>query len=104
LIVPTDDSGTNFETHNVGHVVKFSGTFLGLGQRMDVDYTDTEGGFDPVTGQAQINTKAEIKETSYIGDGSTKLYIQTRPDGSRRVMMTTSTRIDATGNPVKESH
>jgi hypothetical protein len=102
LITPADDSGEHFETHNLGHVMKFSGSFLGLGQRMDVDYTYTEGGADPVTGRAQISTRADIKGTAYIGDGFTRLYVQTRPDGSSQVMMTTATRIDATGRPVKE--
>lgn len=104
LIIPTDDSGERFETHKVGHVMKFGGSFLGLGQRLDMDYTDTEGGFDPATGRPQVNTRAEIKDATYIGDGSTKFQIQTRPDGSRRVMLTTATRIDATGRPVREGY
>lgn len=102
LIIPTDDSGEHFETHNVGHVMKFDGSLLGLGQRLNMDYTDTEPGFDQATGRAQVNTRAEIKEATYIGDGATKFQVQTRPDGSRRVMLTTATRIDATGRPVKE--
>lgn len=104
LIVPTDDSGEHFETHQIGHVMKLGGSLLGLGQRLDMDYTDTEGGFDPVTGRAQINTRAEIKEATYIGDGSTKLQVQTRADGSRRVVLTTGTRIDATGKPVRDGY
>lgn len=102
LIAPTDDSGTNFESHQIGHVMKIGGSFLGLGQRLDMDYTDTDGSIDPETGRPQINSKAAIKDSPYIGDGATKFQVQTRPDGSRRVMLTTATRIDATGRPVKE--
>lgn len=103
FIVPTDDSGKNFETYNLGQVMKLDGSLLGLGQKMEMDYTDTDGGLNAETGKAEITVKADIKETSFIGDGSTKLYVQTRPDGSRRVMMATSTRIDATGRPVKDN-
>ncbi|QJE96207.1 hypothetical protein [Luteolibacter luteus] len=102
-IVPTDDSGKNFESFNLGHVMKLDSSLLGLGQRMTVAYTDTEAVPDPETGKVEIDVKADIKGTSFIGDGSTKLYVHTRPDGSRRVMMTTATRIDATGRPVKET-
>jgi len=102
LITPTDDSGENFETHNLGHVFDLQGSALGFGQRMNVNYTDTVGGADPVTGKAQISTHTDIKNTSYVGDGSTKLYVQTRPDGTRTVLMVTPTMIDATGRPLRE--
>ncbi|WP_367870209.1 hypothetical protein [Luteolibacter sp. Populi] len=102
LIVPTDEAGPNFETHNLGRVIKLSPEPLGLGQQAQLNYSNTTGGLDPVSLRAAVE-KQEIDGSGFIREGGTRVAIETRPDGSRTVVLTTPTLIDATGMPLREA-
>jgi hypothetical protein len=38
--------------------------------------------------------------SSFAGDGSARMHIQTHPDGTRSVVLVTPTLIDATSQPI----
>ncbi|MEO5716198.1 MAG: hypothetical protein ABIT37_22145 [Luteolibacter sp.] len=100
VIYPTDDSGDHFETRNVGQVVTVRSNFLGFGHGLRMSFTDTTGGLDPATGKAAFNKRTDMADTGFSSDGGSRFIVQTRPDGSRTVMLLNSTLIDATGRPI----
>jgi hypothetical protein len=100
LITPVDDSGQAFETHQLGHVLQVQGDALGFGHEVDLKYTDTTGEVDPTTGKANINKRTDMSDSGFTSDGGTRLVVQTRPDGSRTLLLINSIIIDATGRPV----
>jgi hypothetical protein len=74
---------------------------LGFGQRVDVGFKATEADIDPETSEVNIVERASIEDTSFTRDASTRLHVETRPDGSRILLLVTPTLIDATGRPVR---
>ncbi len=100
FIYPTDDSGNEFETRDLGKVMRMQGNLLGFGHEVDLEFTDTTGGIDPSTGKPSFDKRTEMADRSYTNDGGTKLVVQTRPDGSRTVLLFKSQTIDATGRPI----
>jgi hypothetical protein len=100
LIVPTDDAATTFETHNIGHVMHLQGSALGFGHDLALDYTNTTGDLDPATLKPVIRKQTEVKDAGFSSNGGTRFVVQTRPDGSRAIVLVTSTWIDATGRPL----
>lgn len=100
LITPVGESGQEFETHNLGHVMQIRGDALGFGHEVALNYTDTTGDVDAATGKANINKRIDMTDSGFSSDGGTRLVVQTRPDGSRSLVFVTSTMIDATGRPM----
>ena len=74
---------------------------LGLGHKVDVNYTDTTGSVDPATGEASITERAAIHSNGFSGDSATRVQVQTRPDGSRAVLLVTPMLTDPTGRPAR---
>ncbi len=99
-IVPIDDSELEFDTHNVGQVMQLQGSPLGFGHDVAFDFTDTTAETDPETGKPNFNKRIDVKNSGFSNDNSTRFVVQTRPDGSRAVVLVTSTMIDATGRPL----
>lgn len=102
LITPVGESGQEFETHNLGLVMRVRGDALGLGHELAMNYIDTTGDIDAATGKANINKRIDMTDSGFTSDGGTRLVVQTRPDGSRSLLLVTSTIIDATGRPVHD--
>ena len=100
MIVPTDETATNFETHKLGHVLNIQGSALGFGHDLAFDYTNTTGDIDPATTKPVIRKQTEVMDSGFSSNGSTRFVMQTRPDGSRAIVLVTSTMIDATGRPL----
>lgn len=100
VIYPTDESRNEFETRNVGQVLEMQANLLGFGHEVDLNYTDTTGGIDSATGKPSFNKRTEMADRTYTSDGGSKLVVQTRPDGSRAVLLFKSQTIDATGRPI----
>ena len=100
FISPKDGSETEFETRQVGKVMHVRGDTLGFGHNLTFDYTDTTGGIDPATGKPRFEKRTDLAESGFSSDGGTQFAIQTRPDGTKTIMLITSTLIDATGRPV----
>ena len=103
LIVPSDDAAGGFETRKVGLVANLQLSPLGLGHQRDVNFTDTTGDIDPTTGAAAITERTAIHDQAFASDASTRMLVQTHPDGTRTVLLVTSTLIDATGRPANEN-
>jgi hypothetical protein len=97
---PTDDSGNVMETRNTGKEMKLTGTYLGFGQEVAVNFTDTRVDYDTSSGKPTFTERTAMNETGYTSDGGTRFIVQIRPDGSRTVVLLTATMIDATGRPV----
>jgi len=97
---PNDDSGETLETHNVGQVMQLQGSPLGFGHDLAYNFTDTTAEVDPETGKPDFIKRIDVKDKGFSGDNGTRFVVQTRPDGSRAVVLVTSSLIDATGRPI----
>ncbi len=103
LVVPADASGQSFETHDTGVKLGITSTGIGFGQQLDMNLSIVTGDIDPATGRAKINVDASIEESAaWSPDTGARSFVQTHPDGSRTVVLVTTTRVDATGRPMKE--
>ncbi len=102
-IVPKDDSGEAFETHDVGQVMHIQGSALGFGHDIAFDYTDSTAEVDPETGKPSFAKRIDVKDSGFSSDNGTRFVVQTRPDGSKSVVLVTSTMIDATGRAVRDA-
>ena len=98
--VPNDDSGETLETHNVGQVMQLQGSPLGFGHDLAFNFTDTTAEVDSDTGKPNINKRIDVKDAGFSSDNGTRFVVQTRPDGSKSIVLVTSSLIDATGRPV----
>ena len=85
----------------VGLAINFNSSPLGFGHHVDMNFTDTTGNVDEVTGEAAIIERAAIQGNGFSGDGATRLQVQTRPDGGRIVVLVTPMLIDPTGRPAR---
>jgi hypothetical protein len=101
LISPVPGSEAERRTDKVGVVLEVTPVVLGFGQRLDLGFKATEGDLDPATREVEIVERALIDDTSFTRDASTRLHVETRPDGSRILLLVTPTLIDATGRPVR---
>ena len=101
LIAPVDDAGDKFVTHTLGKVLLIEPNHLGFGSHLDLDFTDTTGGLNPDSGKAAVSKHTDINRAGYAGEGRTRMMIQTRPDGSRTLLLVKVTTLDATGTPVR---
>jgi len=99
LIVPTGDSGTA-EKLDVGKSLHIIGSPLGFGQETTIGYTYTIA--DPTEPGKKITVtgRTDLKDSGYSSDGGSRLVVQTRPDGSKTLLIVTSQLIDATGRPL----
>jgi hypothetical protein len=103
LIVPVGggDGEQGFETHVIGKVLDLTPVPLGFGHRVDLNFTDTTGGLDEDTLAAKIDRRTDLGDTAFSADGQARVHVQTRPDGTRTVLLVTPTLIDATGRPLR---
>jgi hypothetical protein len=101
FLIAVKGADNEFETHMVGLAVGLNASPLGLGHHVDVNFTDTTGEVDDVTGEAAITERAAIQGNGFAGDSATRVQVQTRPDGSRVVLLLTPTLIDPTGRPAR---
>ena len=101
LISPVPGSDGEFRIDSVGVVLDVKPVVLGFGQKLDVGFKVTDGDIDPETDSAVVVTRASITDTSFTRDASTRLHVETRPDGSRVLLLVTPTLIDAVGHPVR---
>lgn len=96
---PTDDSGETLATRDVGKVMKVKGGMLGFGQEVSLNYTDTT--VDSSTGKPVFDVRTDMSDEGFSSDGGSRFVVQTRPDGSKTVVLLKSTVIDATGRPLR---
>ncbi len=102
-IVPNEDSGETFETHHVGQVMRLQGSPLGFGHDLAFNFTDTTADVDPVSGKTAFTKRIDVNDAGFSLDNGSRFVVQTRPDGSRAVVLVTSTMIDATGRPIHDA-
>jgi hypothetical protein len=101
FVTPVKGAENEFETHMVGQAINLNANPLGLGHHVDVNFADTTGEVDDATGEASITERAAIQGNGFAGDSATRVQVQTRPDGSRAVLLLTPTLIDPTGRPAR---
>ncbi len=100
LTVPSKKNPNDFETHQVGIVINAQGKTLGFGSIIDVNFNHTNGDIDPATRSIKIDTESDITTSGFSDNANTKFAIQKLPDGSRKILFSTTTLIDATGRPI----
>lgn len=101
LISPVPGSDDEFRTEPVGVVLDLKPAVLGFGQKIDMGFNVTDVEEDPKSNELKVVNRASITDTSFTRDASTRLHVETRPDGSRVLLLVTPTLIDATGRPVR---
>lgn len=100
-IFPVPGSENEFNSEDVGVVLDVTPVVLGFGQKLDVGFNVTEVEMDPRSNEFKIVNRASITDHSFSRDSATRLHVETRPDGSRVLLLVTSTLVDATGRPVR---
>ena len=100
-IFPVPGSENEFNSEDVGVVLDVMPVVLGFGQKLDVGFNVTEVEMDPRSNEFKIVNRASITDHSFSRDSATRLHVETRPDGSRVLLLVTSTLVDATGRPVR---
>lgn len=95
-----EDSPGVFESRNVGLEMHAQGSPLGFGHDISYDLSNTTAGVDPVTLKPVFTKNIDVSDSGFSSDLGTKFTVQERPDGSRILVLVTSTMIDATGRPV----
>lgn len=101
LISPVPGSEGDFKSDPVGVVLDLKPVVLGFGQRLDLGFNVTEGNIDPQTSGVKIVNRASFTDTAFSRDSATHLHVETRPDGSRVLLLVKSTLVDAIGRPVR---
>jgi len=87
----------------VGKVAKMQGSLTGSKLDVTFDYSDTSGSLSPVTEKVVVDQYAKFAGKEYFPDGSTKVFTQSRPDGSKTLLLVKADVIDATGRLARES-
>ncbi|MES2439852.1 MAG: hypothetical protein V4584_12320 [Verrucomicrobiota bacterium] len=99
---PNRDDDDVFETRKVGKIMEIQGGQLGFGQEMNFFYQNTTfEGFDPTNPEQPIFSSEKVSSSGFSSDGGTRLSVQTRPDGSKTLILMTTEQIDATGRPIR---
>lgn len=100
-IFPVPGSENEFKSEDVGVVLDVTPVVLGFGQKIDMGLNVTAVDEDPKSNEPNVVNRASITDNSFTRDASTRLHVETRPDGSRILLLVTPTLIDATGRPVR---
>lgn len=100
-IFPVPGSENEFNSEDVGVKLDVTPVVLGFGQKLEVGFNVTDVEMDPTSNEFKIVNRASIADNSFSRDSSTRLHVETRPDGSRVLLLVTSTLVDATGRPVR---
>ena len=101
VISPVPGSDGEFTIEPVGVVLDFKPAVLGFGQKIDMGFNVTDVEEDPKSDELKVVKRASITDNSFTRDASTRTHVETRPDGSRILLLVTPTLIDATGRPVR---
>jgi len=102
LTSPAGGTSEEIEQHDVGIVMKTTGSRMGFGQEVNLNFTNTTGELDAATGKALIGRQT-IANSGFSKDGGTRYIRQTRPDGKQTLLLVTSEIIDATGRPIRDT-
>lgn len=92
-------SSPGMEPVRVGHVLEMEARPLAFGTSAVVKYSDTDARVDPQNGIV-VDTNVEIGGEGYSRSGETQIFVETKPDGSRRLLMVTGNLVDSTGRPL----
>lgn len=98
--LPKNNNESEFETHLVGKVMHLEGSALGFGQETAFNFTDTT--VDDTTKDITFETQTAVSDNGFTSDQGTRFVVQERPDGTKAVVLVTSTLIDPTGHPIHE--
>ncbi|MGJ8643867.1 MAG: hypothetical protein ACSHX9_10695 [Luteolibacter sp.] len=97
-ILPDDNAEGEFETHFVGNVMHLEGNALGFGQETAINFTSTTA--NDTAKDITIDTQIDVTDSGFTNDQGTRFVVQENPDGSKAIVLVTSTLIDATGLPI----
>lgn len=101
VISPVPGSDGEFTIEPVGVVLDFKPAVLGFGQKIDMGFNVTDVEEDLKSSELKVVERASITDNSFTCDSATRIHVETRPDGSRLLLLVTSSLIDATGRPVR---
>lgn len=87
----------------VGRVARLKANLVGRKFDVKLDYSDTNGSISPTTQKAVVGQHAKFEEREFFSDGESKVFAQTRADGSKTLLLVQADLIDATGRLVRES-
>lgn len=103
VVSPVPGSDGEFTVEPVGVVLDFKPAVLGFGQKIDMGFNVTDVEEDPKSSELKVVERASITDSSFTRDAFTRIHVETRPDGSRILLLVTPTLIDATGRPVRSA-
>ncbi len=103
IIEPVPGTPNEFEEHKVGVVYRATPHVLAFGHTLDMDLSVTGGDFDPTSMRFVVEEEVRIEGRGYAADGSSRLQVQTHPDGSRTLLVVSPVLVDATGRPVNRA-
>ncbi|RYD49715.1 MAG: hypothetical protein EOP85_01080 [Verrucomicrobiaceae bacterium] len=101
LIWKKDGTTDEFESERIGTVLNIQGSALGFGHDLAYHFTHSTGELDPVTRKPLIDRRTDISDSGFSGDRDTRISVQTRPDGSKTLILITPELLDATGRPLR---
>ncbi len=99
LKVPIGNTPDQFEIHQVGRLLNGQVSPLAFGSTVNINYNHTDGDIDNVTGQPDIETKADITASGFTENANPMLSTQTLPDGTRQILTNTIIQLDANAKP-----
>ncbi|MCW1925779.1 hypothetical protein OKA05_24690 [Luteolibacter arcticus] len=100
VLIPSLSSPGDFEAHDTGVIFDLRTVPYGLGHHVDLAYSERIAEGESGTATAKVIERTSINDSSFTGDGKARLHMQTRPDGTRALVLITPTLIDATGRPL----
>ncbi|GAA5130959.1 hypothetical protein GCM10023212_41590 [Luteolibacter yonseiensis] len=100
LVTPANEEAAALEPKYVGTVLQVKGGALGFGHDVAFNFTNTTGELDSSGKKTIVRKRSDVSDSGYTDDHGTRVAVQTRPDGSRVMILLTTTMIDATGRPV----
>ncbi len=101
FISPVSGWEDTFISEDVGVVIDVTPVVLGFGQKLDLGFNVTELDEDPNSNGLKVVNRASITDTSFTRDSATRIHVETRPDGSRLLLLVKSTLVDPVGHPVR---
>jgi hypothetical protein len=100
-LYPTESEEGDVE-RGLGNLLRLKGSALGFGNQLDINFTSQ----DLVSGPFQANNEGNadrirIDDESFRTESGTKVIVHTRADGSKVLLVVTSTLTDPGGRPVQ---
>jgi hypothetical protein len=100
-LYPTESEEGDVE-RGLGNLLRLKGSALGFGNQLDINFTSQDLGAGPLQANNDGNAdRIRIDDESFRTESGTKVIVHTRADGSKVLLVVTSTLTDPGGRPVQ---